>query len=340
MKSIEIRCEREYQVTFDDSWHLSLEKHLINDEIYFFAPESLDKSIDLGLPREHTLFLPDGESQKTIATFQMIQSYLSERFASRRATLVAIGGGATTDLIGFCAATYMRGINWIAVPTTVAGMVDAAIGGKTAINLSQGKNLVGAFHSPSQVIIDFHWLETLSTRDRNAGLVEALKAGFIGDSRIISLFENGIGNNLREIIHRAIAVKAEIVSQDFKESGVREFLNYGHTLGHAIERESNYSLRHGEAISIGLHFAALLSSRYCGLSEEEVHRQKRLLQELNQNLYFPRGSWGNLYNYMKRDKKRSSEAIRFVTLTSVAVPTRSDFMENQLSELYFDQIAE
>ena len=170
-----------------------------------------------------------------------------------------------TDLAGFVAASWLRGIDWIAVPTTLAGMVDAAIGGKTGINTNAAKNLVGAFHSPVAVIVDTKWLRSLSRRDFAAGLAEVVKCGFIRDPEILFLLQ---GHNLdsvianenltRNLISRAVTVKADVVNQDFKESDLREILNYGHTFGHAVEKHSGYQLRHGECVSIGMAFMAHL----------------------------------------------------------------------------------
>jgi 3-dehydroquinate synthase len=213
-------------------------------------------------------------------------------------------------------------------------MVDAAIGGKTGINLSKGKNLVGSFHSPRKVIVDTNLLNSLTQRDINAGLAESIKAGFIGDERILELIEKDSARNLPEIIERSIRVKAKVVSKDFKESDEREILNYGHTLGHAIEKHSKYKLRHGEAISIGLGFAAKLSNKISGLSDELARRHFVILNSLNLPTTYERSAWPKLYEFMGRDKKRKDGLIRFVTLKDIGKSDRISAPESTLSALY------
>jgi 3-dehydroquinate synthase len=192
---------------------------------------------------------------------------------------VGIGGGATTDIAGFAAATWLRGVSWIAVPTSIAGAVDAAIGGKTGMNSDYGKNLIGAFHSPSQVIIDLSWFESLSDRDFAAGLAEVIKCGFIKDSRILEICEASDLAAIRkdrallaELIQRSVQIKADVVSVDFKDSFEREILNYGHTFGHAVERDCHYSLRHGECVAIGMVYVAELAKLHGSIDEPLVRR--------------------------------------------------------------------
>ena len=210
-----------------------------------------------------------------------------------------------TDVAGFAAASWLRGIEWIAVPTSVAGMVDASIGGKTGINSEYGKNLVGAFHSPSAVLIDTTWLHTLSNRDFSAGMAEVIKCGFISESRIIELLLGQDVKSLRldhervlSLIEAAVNIKAQVVSADFKESFAREVLNYGHTLGHAIEIHSKYTMRHGEAISIGLVFAAELAS-------------------LDLPTTYPRSAWNELLPLLSLDKKTRGSTLRFVAISAI-----------------------
>ncbi|NCZ58199.1 MAG: hypothetical protein EBY75_07885, partial [Actinobacteria bacterium] len=199
-----------------------------------------------GLPKDFgRILLPDGELQKDASTYIRVLEEVSQTSLNRTGVLIGIGGGATTDLTGFVAATYLRGIEWIAVPTSLAGMVDAAVGGKTGINLRTGKNLAGVFHSPAKVIVNIGFLKTLSDRDLRAGMAEVAKCGFISDLKILDLIREDWQANIPELVSRSIAVKAQVVSRDFKESFEREILNYGHTLGHAIEKHSNYAMRHG-----------------------------------------------------------------------------------------------
>ncbi len=207
--------------------------------------------------------VPSGEAAKSAAILTALWSFLAERKVTRTDCIVAIGGGATTDLIGFLAATWLRGVRVVLVPTTLLGMVDAAVGGKTAIDIPEGKNLVGAFYPPAGVLADLATLETLPRADYAAGLAEVIKAGFIADGEILRLVAadpaaaaTPAGTHTRELIERAIAVKARVVSADLRESGQREMLNYGHTLGHAIEKRERYAFRHGDAVAIGMVFAA------------------------------------------------------------------------------------
>ncbi|KRP30297.1 MAG: 3-dehydroquinate synthase, partial [Actinobacteria bacterium BACL2 MAG-120507-bin38] len=238
-------------------------------------------------------------------------------------------------------ASYLRGVDWIAIPTSLAGMVDAAIGGKTGLNLEAGKNLIGAFHSPSAVLIDQSFLSSLSQRDLKAGMAEVAKCGFIDDTQILDLIEDKWRENLSELIFRSIAVKARVVSADFKESDLREILNYGHTLGHAIEKHSKYSLRHGEAVALGLRFAAQLSFEFSGLSKEHLDRQNQILDTLELNAKYPRASWSELLEIMRNDKKMRGGRIRFVTLSALGVPTRlEDISDQQLEKCFLESIGE
>ena len=189
-------------------------------------------------------------------------------------------------------------MDWIAIPTTVAGMVDAAIGGKTAINSDYGKNLIGAFHSPIAVVIDFTWLQTLPDRDFAAGMAEVVKAGFIADGVILDLLRGRDLASLRsdpdtvkDLFRRAIAVKAEVVSVDFKESFIREILNYGHTLGHAIELDCKFALRHGECVSIGMAYMAHLQLDLGLISEDLAKDHLEILKNLGLPTTYKRASW-------------------------------------------------
>ena len=333
MKPIRVIAEREYEVCFEP-WHLALIALVKPENSIAIVPDPLVERVKSATPWLRTISVPDGEAQKSIESFGKALAAVASAGLDRSGTIIGIGGGATTDLAGYVAASYLRGVSWVAIPTTVAGAVDAAIGGKTGLNLVDGKNLVGAFHSPIKVIIDQEWLETLSTRDRNAGLAEAIKCGFIADSTILDLCER-VSDNLSEIIWRSIAVKASVVGRDFRESGDREILNYGHTLGHAIERHSGYSLRHGEAVAIGMLFAAELSKIAEGLSQESVDRHHELIRTLSLPESYPISAWPELFTLMGNDKKRSGGKLRFVTLKSIGVPTRSsDLNEGILSDIY------
>jgi 3-dehydroquinate synthase len=282
MSTITVNSEHQYDVVIGNGWLAELTSSISKyDRVAIFYSKSQKEHIPkLSVDNEmHYFPLPDGEAAKSAQTLAQMWDWMGAAGFTRSDLVVAIGGGTVTDAAGFLSATWLRGIDWIAIPTTLAGMVDASVGGKTGINSEYGKNLIGAFHSPRKVIIDSKWLNTLSNRDIAAGLAEVIKSGFIGDQSILDLMQNfdleRDRNNfevLNQLIEKSIAVKSGVVSSDFKESFGREVLNYGHTLGHAVERHSKYALRHGEAVSIGLVFAAHLSQMHCGLDQNIVQQ--------------------------------------------------------------------
>lgn len=273
--------------------------------------------------------VPDGEEAKTAQVAGFLWQVCGQAEIGRTDLIVGLGGGAATDLAGFVAATWLRGVDVLQVPTTVAAMVDAAVGGKTGINTSEGKNLVGSFHPPIAVIEDLDVLAGLGTNDVTAGLAEAVKAGFIEDQRILEIVEADPGAALdtasdafREIMERAIAVKARVVSADLHEAGEREILNYGHTLAHAIERNERYLWRHGAAVSVGMMFAAELSHLAGKLSEAEVDRHRSILTSLGLPVAYRDRQWPKLEDSMKRDKKTRAGLLRFVVLDRIGRPSR------------------
>jgi len=214
----------------------------------------------------HTIEIPDAEDGKALNVAGFCWDVLGRIGLDRQGVVVGLGGGAVTDLAGFVAATWLRGVRLVNVPTTLLGMVDAAVGGKTGINTDAGKNLVGVFHEPQAVLVDLATLATLPPNELVAGMAEVIKGGFIADPRILELVEadpkaalDPEGDVLAELVTRKIQVKADVVGKDLKESSLREILNYGHTLGHAIERRERYRWRHGAAISVGMVFVAELA---------------------------------------------------------------------------------
>lgn len=341
MSVIQVQAEREYSVVFTNNYIDELVQFVGAAEALIIVPESLQRFAD-NLPNNWSrIGVIDGESQKNSMNYIDLLEKISALAPSRNLKIIAIGGGATTDLAGFVAATYLRGVDWIAVPTSLAGMVDAAIGGKTGINLNSGKNLAGAFHSPTRVIIDLYFLQSLPERDVKAGLAEVIKCGFIADPNILNLIQLGWRENLPELIHRAVSVKAHVVSSDFKESFLREILNYGHTLGHAIEKHSQYKLRHGECVSIGMVYAAELSHKLAGLSLEVVGMHRNLLTSLELPISYHYDAWPQLLSLMRNDKKKNLQGLRFVTLSEIAVPERTTVPdENILAEIYLSSIGE
>jgi 3-dehydroquinate synthase len=290
--------------------------------------------------------IPDGEAGKSPTTLKYIWDRLAAAGFTRSDLIVGIGGGTVTDISGYAAASWLRGIDWVAIPTTLAGMVDAAVGGKTGINSPYGKNLIGAFHSPVSVIVDTSWLKTLSDRDFAAGLAEVIKCGFIDDPKILSLIDSkslaevrGDSALVTELINRSISTKAKVVGEDFKESELREILNYGHTFGHAIERVSDYSIRHGEAVSIGMVFVAELSEQAGLINQETVSLHRKVLAGIGLPTSLasvPGGNnWPALQAAMSLDKKARGSQIRFVVLNEIGNCGRLEGVtEEQLKSAY------
>ncbi|GAB3695809.1 3-dehydroquinate synthase [Nocardiopsis oceani] len=271
--------------------------------------------------------VPDGEAAKSAAVATDLWSRLGGFNFTRSDAVVGVGGGAATDLAGFVAATWLRGVRSVLVPTTLLGMVDAAVGGKTGINTPEGKNLVGAFHPPSGVLCDLATLPSLPQADYIGGLAEIVKAGFIDDPVICDLIEDDPegatvpeGKHTRELIERAIRVKADVVSGDLKESGRREILNYGHTLGHAIERAENYTFRHGYAVSIGMVFAAELARLDGRIDDALVRRHRSMLTSVGLPVSYAAEAWAELRTTMAVDKKARGATLRFVVLDGLAKP--------------------
>ncbi len=274
----------------------------------------------------HAVEVPDGEAQKDLKVAAYLWDVFAQVGLTRTDAVVAVGGGATTDLAGFAAATWLRGIAVVHVPTTLLGMVDAAVGGKTGINTSAGKNLVGAFHPPAGVLCDLSALETLPRHDYVAGLAEVVKVGFTHDPQILELIEadpaaatSPGGPHTRELVERAVAVKAGVVGADLTEQGSREFLNYGHTLGHAIEKVERYRWRHGAAVSVGLHFAAELGRLAGRLDDATAERHRAVLESLGLPVSYD-GDWAGLRAAMSVDKKSRADRLRFVVLDALARP--------------------
>ncbi|MGW2840016.1 3-dehydroquinate synthase [Streptomyces sp. NPDC001493] len=272
--------------------------------------------------------LPNAEEAKTVEVAAYCWKALGQTGFTRSDVIVGVGGGATTDVAGFVAASWLRGVRWIAVPTTVLGMVDAAVGGKTGINTAEGKNLVGAFHPPAGVLCDLAALDSLPVHDYVSGMAEIIKAGFIADPVILDLVEadpegarTPAGPHTAELIERSIRVKAEVVSSDLKESGLREILNYGHTLGHAIEKNERYKWRHGAAVSIGLVFAAELGRLAGRLDDATADRHRTVLASVGLPLTYRGDQWPRLLENMKLDKKSRGDLLRFIVLDALGKPT-------------------
>lgn len=279
------------------------------------------------------LGLPDGEKAKTTSVANDCWEALGEAGFTRSDAVVTFGGGATTDLGGFVAATWLRGVRVIHVPTTLLGMVDAAVGGKTGVNSGAGKNLIGAFHEPAGVLCDLSLLASLPRAELRAGLGEVIKCGFVADPEILRLVEadpaaaqDPASAVLRELVTRSIQVKIDVVVDDLKESGGaeghpgREVLNYGHTLAHAIERATDYATRHGEAVAIGCAYAAEVARRAGLLDAEVTARHARVLDLVGLPTSFDEAPFEELLETMKVDKKSRGSQLRLVVLGGLARP--------------------
>jgi 3-dehydroquinate synthase len=275
--------------------------------------------------------VPDGESAKQLDVAGDCWDALGDAGFTRSDAIVGLGGGATTDLAGWVAAAWLRGVRVVQVATTLAGMVDAAVGGKTGINTARGKNLVGAFHPPTGVLCDLSVLESLPAEDYRAGLAEVVKCGFIADPMILELLEADPAGAAcpgspveRELVERAVRVKADVVGADLTETGLREILNYGHTLGHAIEQAENYQWRHGDAVSVGLVYAAEVGRGLGRLDDATADRHRAVLESLQLPTAYRAGAFPGLLETMRVDKKARGNRLRFVVLDGLARPVTVD----------------
>ena len=337
MTTIEVSAEHKYPVVIERGCVNQLSQHFANaDRVAIIHPQALahtaqalKDSLSGGIVT--TIQIPDAEAAKTASVLEFCWDALGKANFTRNDVVVSLGGGATTDLAGFVAATWLRGVRLIHIPTTLLAMVDAAVGGKTGINTANGKNLVGSFYSPAAVLCDIDFLHSQQERDYVAGLAEIIKAGFIRDSKILELIEaDPVGArsphwaHTEEIITRAIKVKADVVGGDLKEllgSNVgREILNYGHTFGHAIERAENYSWRHGDAVAVGMMYVAYLANKAGHLSDEVLARHKHVLTAVGLPTSYAGATWDELLAAMKLDKKSRGNLLRFVILEGIAAP--------------------
>ena len=299
----------------------------------------------------HAIEVPDAEEAKKVAVAEFVWSVLGRCNFTRSDVVVGVGGGAVTDLAGFVAATWLRGVRLVMVPTTLLGMVDAAVGGKTAVNIAEGKNLVGAFHPPAGVLCDMATLQTLPPAEYVTGLAEVVKAGFIADPQILALIEDDPHRAAAydadlspELVARAVQVKADVVAADLTESATsgvsREVLNYGHTLGHAIERVESYTWRHGAAISIGMVFVAELARLAGRLDDDTAARHRAVLDSLGLPTRYRAAAWPSLLDAMRVDKKARGDRLRFVVLDGLARPAILEAPDPGLLVAAYSEVAD
>ncbi len=293
------------------------------------APLYLDALLKrLASKQVDTLILPDGERYKTLDTLNLIFNKLLQQRHDRKTTLIALGGGVVGDMTGFAAATYQRGVSFVQIPTTLLAQVDSSVGGKTGVNHSLGKNMLGAFHQPSAVVIDTQTLSTLPDREYSAGMAEVIKYGLIADLPFLNWLEENAENllardpdSLRHAIERSCSNKADIVTADETEQGIRAILNLGHTFGHAIETFEQYSgLLHGEAVAVGMVMAANLSWLEGNIEKGEVIRIKKLLQTFLLPARPPSAMTSkDFLSLMTLDKKVINGSMRLVLLKALGV---------------------
>jgi 3-dehydroquinate synthase len=299
----------------------------------------------------HAIEVPDAEEAKRVTVAEFVWSVLGRCGFTRSDVVVGVGGGAVTDLAGFVAATWLRGVRLVLVPTTLLGMVDAAVGGKTAVNIAEGKNLVGAFHPPAGVLCDLSALQTLPQAEYVTGMAEVVKAGFIADPEILGLVERDPDRAARldddltaELVRRSVQVKADVVAADLTESATsgitREVLNYGHTLGHAIERVESFTWRHGAAVSVGMVFAAELARLAGRLDEPTASRHREILTELGLPTRYRADAWPRLLDAIRVDKKARGDRLRFVVLDGLARPAIMEAPDPQLLVAAYAEVAE
>ena len=297
---------------------------LVADEALFpVAVRSIQETLEAAGIVTHVMTLPSGEQAKNLETISHIYNWLASLRGERGDTLISLGGGVMGDMVGFAAATWLRGVAFIQIPTTLAAMVDASLGGKTAINLETGKNLVGAFHQPKLVLSDLDLLKTLPDRELRSGWAEAIKHGLILDHELLEDMEANSdslialeGDKTAEIVRRSVAIKAEVVSADeFERGETRILLNYGHTIGHAIEASTAYgTFLHGEAVAIGMGVAGRISVELGLISEELLERQEATLKRFGLPTRAPGLDTDKLIDRTKSDKKSRGGAMQWVLL--------------------------
>lgn len=375
MTTITVNTTRPYDVTvasgLDDAMVAAIPQRVAKALIVYSRPmtsraDALSRIIEARGITPVRAEVPDAEEGKTAEVLAFCWQVLGKSDFTRSDVVIGLGGGAVTDLAGFVAATWLRGIDVIQVPTTLLGMVDAAVGGKTGINTAEGKNLVGAFHEPLGVWCDTDRLLTLPRHDLVAGLAEVVKAGFIRDTAILDVIQDNVsaftaaspqsgdrgaaGSDdrqldpaalpvLAELVGRAIRVKADVVAADLRESDLREILNYGHTFGHAIEFTERYRWRHGAAVSVGMVFAAELAHLNGRLSESDVERHRDILSSLGLPIAYAAGRWDALLTAMRRDKKARGDVLRFVVLQGIGNPVRLEGPDPALLAAAYDAVS-
>jgi len=343
-------ADRSYDILISGGWLDELGRHLrgiVPSEKILVVTDSrvgklyADKTVE-SLRKEDfptdIITLPEGEENKTLDTVERIYNFLADNNFPRRATLVALGGGVVGDITGFAAATYMRGVNFVQIPTSLLAMVDSSVGGKTGVNHPLGKNLIGAFYQPKFVFIDTSLLKTLAPEEFYAGMAEVIKYGMIKNEAFFEFLSDemdalvsGDMKSINTIIKRCCEIKAEVVSEDEREAGIRAILNFGHTVGHAIEALTNYhKYRHGEAVAIGMIAASQIAIKMGMLSEMEVQRLWQVVSRAKLPYRLLELDPIDIVERMKKDKKVRSEKIRFVLPRQIGETVIRDDVSEQI----------
>ena len=324
--------EIHYSNKFDDldsqlKNFINQEKHLI------FIDSKLSSIVNLD-PKFKIFEIEINESTKDLNTIQKIWKIMFSESLDRSSKIIGIGGGVLSDLVGFATSTFKRGANLSLVPSTFLGMVDAAHGGKTGFNNEFGKNQIGTFFIPEKIFICTEFLDSLSEIEMNNGIIESLKAGFLGDKEIIEMIYQDKLNNLEEIIKKSIQVKYNILKNDLRESNERMFLNLGHTIGHLIEKDSNYSIPHGQAVGIGMLKGFEISESKFNLNSSIRDEFKSFLNKQSMKTeYSFNSSQSELKEIISNDKKVTSDVVKFVLIKNIQEPVLIDFSINDLLEV-------
>ena len=324
--------EIHYSNKFDDLD--SQLKNFINQEKHvIFIDSKLSSIINLD-PKFKTFEIEINESTKDLNTIQKIWKIMFSESLDRSSKIIGIGGGVLSDLVGFATSTFKRGANLSLVPSTFLGMVDAAHGGKTGFNNEFGKNQIGTFFIPEKIFICTEFLDSLSEIEMNNGIIESLKAGFLGDKEIIEMIYQDKLNNLEEIIKKSIQVKYNILKNDLRESNERMFLNLGHTIGHLIEKDSNYSISHGQAVAIGMLKGFEISESKFNLNSSIRDEFKSFLNKQSMKTeYSFNSNQSELKEIITNDKKVTSDVVKFVLIKNIQEPVLIDFSINDLLEV-------
>ena len=309
-------------------------KNFINQEKHvIFIDSKLSSIINLD-PKFKIFELEINESTKDLNTIQKIWKIMFSESLDRSSKIIGIGGGVLSDLVGFATSTFKRGANLSLVPSTFLGMVDAAHGGKTGFNNEFGKNQIGTFFIPEKIFICTEFLDSLSEIEMNNGIIESLKAGFLGDKEIIEMIYQDKLNNLEEIIKKSIQVKYNILKNDLRESNERMFLNLGHTIGHLIEKDSNYSISHGQAVAIGMLKGFEISESKFNLNSSIRDEFKSFLNKQSMKTeYSFNNNQSELKEIISNDKKVTSDVVKFVLIKNIQEPVLIDFSINDLLEV-------